>query len=163
MGTVVQKVERVMVDELGDHWLADLQSRLLRQKDLGVETEVDVAGLFCKSKEDAEAISTLMQLCLRVDVQDVFFIEADIGTEGWAALGKALSCKSVTWLDSDKEHMASARREDLKVIWEGVTSGWEVWLDEERSELFEDWAEFEEFLRAEEDVKENEDEDEDNV
>ena len=46
---------------------------------------------------------------------------------------------------------------------EGVTSGWEVWLDEERSELFEDWAEFEEFLRAEEDVKENEDEGEDKV
>ena len=38
--------------------------------------------------------------------------------------------------------MASARKEDLKAIWEGVTTGWEVWLDDVRSELFEDWNEF---------------------
>ena len=55
--------------------------------------------------------------------------------------------------------MGSARREDLKAIWEGVSTGWEVWLDEVRSELFEDWNEFEKFLKAEEDAKENEDED----
>ena len=77
---------------------------------------------------------------------------------------KALSWKSVGWIDSDKVHMASARSKDLKAILEGVTSGWELWLDDDRSELFgtEDWTEFEKFLKAEEDVKENEDEDEDN-
>ena len=119
----------------------------------------------------------MMQLCQRFDVQRGLRVQADIGTEGWAALGMALSGKSVTWLDSwldsgiksvplmcsDKEHMASARGEDLKAIWEGVNHGWEVWLDEDRSELFEDWTEFEEFLKAEEDAKENEDEGEDKV
>ena len=163
MDTTVQKVKRVVVDDLREPWLADLQSRLLRQKNLGVDTEVDVSRLFCESKEDAEAISTFMQFCQRFDVQHVFFIEADIGTEGWAALGKALSCKSLIRIDSQKEHMASARREDLKVICEGVTLGWEVWLDEDRSEFFEDWAELEEFLKSEEGVKEKEGEDEDNV
>ena len=161
MGTTVQKVERVVVDDLGEPWLADLQSRLLRQQDLGVDTDVDVSRLFCNSSESAEAISTLMQLCQRVDVQDaIFTIKVDIGTEGWAALGKALSWKSVGWIESDKVHMASARKEDLKAIWEGVTSGWEVFLDDDRSELFEDWDEFERFLKAEEDVKEK---DEDNA
>ena len=66
-------------------------------------------------------------------------------------------------MKSDKEHMASARGEDLKAIWEGVTVGWQVRLDEDRSEFFEDWAELEEFLKSEEDVKENEGEDEDKV
>ena len=164
MGTTVQKVQRVVVDDLEEPWLADLQSRLLRQQDLGVDTELDVSRLFCESKEDAEAISTLMQLCQRVDVQDALFVhKPDIGTEGWVALGKALSWKSVGRIGSHKEHMASARKEDLKAILEGVTYGWQIWLDDGRSELFEDWDEFENFLKAEEDVKENEDEDEDNA
>ena len=159
MGTTVQKVERVVTDDLEEAWLADLQSRLLRQQHLGVKTRVDVSsGLFCKSKESAEAISTLMQHCQRVDVF-ALFIEADIGTEGWAVLGKALSWGNVEWIISHKVQMASARREDQKAIWEGVSTGWEVWLDEVQSELFEDWNEFEKFLKAEEDAKENEDED----
>ena len=162
MGTTLQKVQRVVVDDLEEPWLADLQSRLLRQQDLGVDTELDVSGLFCKSKEDAEAMSTLMQLCQWVDVQDALGIEVDIGTEGWTALGEALSWKSVGAIASFKVHMASARKEDLKAILEGVTYGWRILLDDGRTELFEDWDEFENFLKAEEDVKENEDEDEDN-
>ena len=59
--------------------------------------------------------------------------------------------------------MANARKEDLKAIWECMTYNWEVWLDDERSELFEDWNLFEEYLdgvesgthQAEEDVNEN--------
>ena len=160
MGTTQQMVERVVIDDLEDPWLADLNSRLLRQQELGVDTEVDVVNLICNSKENAEAISTLMQHCPRLGVQHAVCItEVDIGTEGWAALGKALSWKGVDWIVSDKVYIASARREDLKAIWEGVNSGWKVWLDDDRSELFEDWNEFEKFLRAEEDVKENEDED----
>ena len=159
MGTTVQKVERVVTDDLEEPWLADLQSHLLRQQHLGVNTRVDVSMLFCDSKETTKAISTLMQHCQRVDVQDALYIEVDIGTEGWAVLGKALSWGNVEWIISHKVHMASARREDLKAIWEGVSTGWEVWLDEVRSELFEDWNEFEKILKAEEDAKENEDED----
>ena len=59
--------------------------------------------------------------------------------------------------------MASARSEDLKAIREVANSevgGWQVWLDDDRSELFEDWNEFEKFLRAEEDVEKNEEEEE---
>ena len=47
MGTTVQKVERVVLDDLFGPWLADLQSRLLRQQDLGVDTEVDVWAIGC--------------------------------------------------------------------------------------------------------------------
>ena len=122
MGTTLQKVQRVVVDDLEEPWLADLQSRLLRQQDLGVDSDVDVSRLFCNSSESAEAISTLMQLCQRVDVRDVVWIDkVDIGTEGWATLGKAFPGNNVGWICSYKVNMGSARREDLKAIWEGVT------------------------------------------
>ena len=130
-----------------------------------MDTEVHVSRVFCYSKEDVEAISTLMQLCQRVSgaPRQALGIEVDIGTEGWTALGEALSWKSVGRIASYKVHMASARREDLKAILEGVTYGWRILLDDGRTELFEDWDEFENFLKAEEAVKEKEDEDEDNA
>ena len=163
MGTTKQKVQRVVTDILEEPcqgpWLTDLESRMLRQQNLGVGTEVDVSRLICKSKENAEAISTLMQHCQRVDVQDALCIEADIGTEGWTALGKALSWKHVGWIDSDKVQMASANREDLKAIWEGVDSGWFVWLEDMTYKLFENWDNFEKFVNAEEDLKQNEEDD----
>ena len=71
MDTTKQKVEKVVTDDLEDPWLADLNSRLLRQQHLGVDTEVNAVNLICNSKESAEAISTLMQHCQRVDVQGV--------------------------------------------------------------------------------------------
>lgn len=176
MGTTEQKVERVVLDDLEEPWLADLESRLLRQQHLGVDTEVDVAKLICNSKESAEAISNLMQHCKRVDVQIGLVIEVDLGIEGWAALGKACSWirgnteKSVDWVDSDKVDMASGRRDDLKAILE-VSGGWSIWLDDKRYQTFQDWNLFEKYLdgvetgvpinlfNGEEDVTENEDED----
>ena len=165
------KVERVVIDFLEEAELADLNSRLLRQQGLGVETKVDVSKLVCNSKESAEAIATIMQHCQSVDVQNALFIDVDIGIEGWAALGKALSWKDVDWIDSYKVCMASARREDLKAIWEGANNGWEVWLDKKRSQVFQEWDQFEKCLDgvesgvpinvfgSEEDVNENGDED----
>ena len=177
MGTTEQKVQWVVLDDLDGHWLEDLDSRLLRQKDLGVEVGVAVAKLFCNSKESAEAISNLIQHCEKVDVQNSLIIEVDIGLEGWAALGKACSWiggnaeKYVDWVDSDKVDMASARRDDLKAIFEGA-GGWSIWLDEMRSQPFEDWNLFAKCLdgvetgvpihNREEDVNQSDDEDEGN-
>ena len=171
METTEMKVERVVIDFLEEAELADLNSRLLRQQGLGVETKVDVSKLVCNSKESAEAIATMMQHCQSVDVQNALFIDVDIGIEGWAALGEALSRKDVDWIDSYKVCMASARREDLKAIWEGANNGWEVWLDKKRSQVFQEWDLFEKCLDgvetgvpinifgSEEDVNENGDED----
>ena len=68
--------------------LMALQTRLLRQQDLGVDTRVDVSMLIVNTTESARAMSTLMQYCHRVIVQGDLFIEADIGKEGWAALAE---------------------------------------------------------------------------
>ena len=168
METTEQKVEKVVVRVLGNLVLAALESRLFRQQDLmdpwgtpvGVETKVDATRLFCNSKESAEAISTLMQYCQRVDVRGPLFIwdQVDIGVEGWAALGKALSWDFVDWIVSFKVSLASARREDLRAIWECATHGWEV-LEDNTVKRFEEWDLFERFLDGEDDVNENEGED----
>ena len=171
METTEQKVKRVVARFLDGPRLAALVSRLVRQQDpmdpwtrtpVGVDTEVEVLKLYCNSKESAEAISTLMEYCQSVDVRDGLFIrDANFPTEGWTALGRTLQENVVNWILTSKEALASANREDLRAIWGSATRGWRVWLDDDREELFEDdeWFLFQEFLDAEEDVKENEEED----
>ena len=167
LGSTEQKVERVWVSDLEELELESLQARLFRQQDqvdpwgtpMGVDTKVEVSRLYCNSKEMAKAISNLLQYCHRVDVQDALIIQVDIGTEGWAALGKALYQNVVNRIISNKGDMASAKREDLWAIWECATNGWEVWINDNTSAWFDEWDLFEEFLDEEEDVNENEDED----
>ena len=167
LGSTEQKVERVWVSDLEELELESLQARLFRQQDqvdpwgtpMGVDTKVEVSRLYCNSKEMAEAISNLLQYCHRVDVQDALIIQVDIGTEGWAALGKALSQNCVNRIVSYKVSLTSARREDLRAIWECATYGRWIVLDGNTAEVFEEWDLFEEFLDGEEDVNENEAED----
>ena len=162
MGTTQQMVQWVVTDDLDGPLLAALNSRLLRQQDLGLDTKVDVSMLRCTSQESAEAISTLMKHCQSVNVRTTLFIESDIGIEGWTSLAGALSWKGVDHIDSYTV-MANARKEDLKAIWECMTYNWVVWQDDERWQLFEDWNLFEEYLdgvesgthQAEEHVNEN--------
>ena len=98
METTEQKVEEVVVRVLDEFLMSALESRLFRQQDLadpwgtpvGLETKVDASRLDCNSRESAEVISTLMQYCQSIEVHGQLFIWADIGIEGWAALGKAL-------------------------------------------------------------------------
>ena len=94
MGSTLQRVERVAIDKLEEPWLADLESHLLRHcgTTAGVDTKVDVDKLICNNKESVKAMSTLMQHCERLDVRNALFIWVDLGTEGWRALGKTLSC-----------------------------------------------------------------------
>ena len=145
MGTTKHLVEQVVMDDLEEPELMALQTRLLRQQDLGVDTRVDVSMLIVNTMESARAMSTLMQHCHRVIVQEDLFIEADIGKEGWAALAEALYGKGVDFISSNN-CLTSARREDLRAIWGCGVSSWEVWLDENRSQEFGDWEQFERFF-----------------
>ena len=157
MGTVLQKVQWVVADILVESELLDLDSRLIRQfgteeedpNHPEVEVNVDVAQIVCKSQESAEAISTLMLFSERVDVQDCLYVSEDIGVEGWSWLRDAFSMKDVAWLASRLDDMASARREDLRAIFDYTTHGFEVCLDSwEESEEFQDWNQIENCLNG---------------
>ena len=173
METTEQKVEKVVLRVLLDLELAALESRLFRQQDLvdpwgtpaGQDTKVEVLSMACNSKESAEAISTLIQYCKSVEVQNGLITIVDIGIEGWAALGKAVSQNFVNWIISwNKEILASARREDLRAIWRCARNGWGFLQEDYMLVLFEEWHLLERFLDGEDIVDEDdgEDGDEDN-
>ena len=153
MDTTMQMVERVALYHLKKPWFTGLQARLLRQEDLGVDVRVEVLAIHLRTIEDALALPTLVQHCYTLDIRDLDIL-ADVGQEGWAALAEALSGKEVYSINSYSPNcMASARREDLRDIWEHLTGSWTVRLDDEwptRCQDFEDWASFEKFLDGEE-------------
>ena len=102
-----------------------------------------------------------MEYCQSLDVQNAMIIVADIGIEGWAALGDTLSENFARWIfSSNKESLVSARREDLWAIWKCATEGWAVLdITNNTLERFQEWELFEMFLDGEDDVNENEGED----
>ena len=118
MNTTVQVVERVARHFPKEIELIALQARLLRQRDLGVETRVDSHQLTVDSMEGARAIKALMQYCHTVNIR-FLKITADIGMEGWREVSEAISFKEVelSLRTKSKNCLASARTEDLTSMW----------------------------------------------
>ena len=118
MGTTVQMVERVVRHFPKEIELIALEARLLRQRDLGVETRVDSHQLTVDSMEGARAIKALMQYCHTVNIR-FLKITADIGMEGWREVSEAISFKEVelSLRTKSKNCLASARTEDLTSMW----------------------------------------------
>ena len=68
----------------------------------------------------------------KVDLRGVLRVSEDIGQEGWAALREALSwgLHDVPHLDTClKTNLASARKEDLRAIWECLSLSWKSYED----------------------------------
>ena len=144
------EVETIKMFNLGGSLLMALASKVAGQQ--GIVKELDVQGFVCDNKESAEAIATLVEQCQALTEEDPLricmgwgFVEdededgdpidlpidtEEIGTEGWATIGRAVKHifdtfrKEVTLL-SDTKTMGTGTREDLKAIWDNV-SKWEV-------------------------------------
>ena len=101
-------------------------------------------------------MTTLMEYCQSVDVQDglVWSVQLTLGLKAghWVVLGKALSQNVGNWIVSTKVGLVSARREDLRTLWDYATRGWAILQEDNMPELFEEWHLFKECLDAEEDV-----------
>ena len=118
MGTTVQVVDEVVRHFPKEIELIALQARLLRQRDLGVETRVVSHVLTVDSMEGARAVKALMQYCHTVNIR-YLEITADIGMEGWREVSEAISFKDVdlSLRTKSKNCLASARTEDLTSMW----------------------------------------------
>ena len=99
---------------------------------------LDVNYLTCPNKESAEVIAILVersQMVLQRPGRLVYeigtvqcpgiSIEDEIGTEGWAAIWRAVehllaASGKVATLHSKRKQMRTGRREDLKAIWNFV-------------------------------------------
>ena len=134
MGSTEQTFNWIETKDLKDPLLSAVASRLTRQGDNVDIHNVDIhpkvlvrSHILCGGEESALAISSLMQHCRRLNLRSLK-VAKDIGTEGWAALRRALSSKQhhVPHLDVGfKIYLASARREDVRAIWECVSHSWE--------------------------------------
>ena len=134
MGSTEQTFNWIETKDLKDPLLSAVASRLTRQGDNVDIHNVDIhpkvlvrSHILCGGEESALAISSLMQHCRRLNLRSLK-VAKDIGTEGWAALRRALSSKQhhVPHIDVGfKIYLASARREDVRAIWECVSHSWE--------------------------------------
>ena len=152
MQSAEQNLELVVVDKiLSGHLLSAVASRLARQQGKGVDSRVIVRspGIQCEDKDSASAISSLMQHCQQVCFCHLL-VKEDIGRDGWALLREASSWKAIPHLDTClKRNLASARREDLRVIWECLSHSWKSSGDQMKFQRLrgdEGWNALERFL-----------------
>ena len=154
MGTTEQTFNWIDTKDLKDPLLSAVASRLTRQGDkTRLYPKVVVRShILCEGEESALAISALMQHCRTLNIRSLK-VAKDIGTEGWAALRRTLSSKKhhVPHIDVGfKIYLASARREDVRAIWECVSHSWafsgefELFQGEDGGE--EGWRFLEQFL-----------------
>ena len=125
MESAEQLLELVVVDY---HFpLSLLASRLKRQKDRGLLAKFIIRKkITLRFTRDVSSFSSVVQHCQEADLQCLEVVR-DLGQEGWTTLRGALSAPScaLACLDTmSKGTMTSARREDLRAIWECVTLSW---------------------------------------
>ena len=144
-----QNLELVVVHKiLSGHLLSAVASRLTRQQP-GKDVIVWCSGIQCEDKNSASAISSLMQHCRQPNFCHLL-VKEDIGREGWAALREASSWRAIPHLDTClKINMTSARREDLRAIWERLSHSWKSSGDQMKFQRLrgeEGWNALERFL-----------------
>ena len=145
---IMLPVVRIEAPILYDPPLTDLSSYVAKQP--GKIKSLEVDDVRCFSKEDAEAIATLVEqsetVGTSIDYLFMIFIEEEeeeeeeeIGTEGWSAIRRAVEALSAVHgkkirLRSERNVMLAGERNDMKAIWEGVAY-WDVYDDNEDREM----------------------------
>ena len=131
-----QDLELVVVDHLEGRNLTAVGSRLARQNqgEKSCKARLVVRSkIFCWDEESASALSNVMQYSGAVDLRGSLLVDRNLRKEGWAALREALSWRvhDIPHLDTSyKSYMTSARREDVRAIWECITLSWKFSKDQ---------------------------------
>ena len=124
----VEKVEATLIGT----FLTALSSMATRQE--GIKMKMGGRQIYCDCRESAEAMANLslwMQAVCNVTI-DIYDGEGEIGEMGWAAIRRAVEhladspAGGAVNVDSDRKSMAAGRSQDLKAIWEKVSS-WSVY------------------------------------
>ena len=145
LGSTQQKIERIgRVGFLKEAWLTAVSERAARQgRKIG---EFKCFRVTCLTQESAEAFWTLVDHCQRWSVLQLN-VEGEVGPDGWEALRKAVCspgavhqcdyhtcvlkpCDSVPRqsVAAPLRYMIEGRREDLRPIWETISS-WTILRD----------------------------------
>ena len=127
LGSTVQKIERIQVFVLVEPWLTAVSERAARQgSKIG---KLNCGSVRCSTQEDAEAFFTLVNHCQSWSVR-FLVVRGEVGPIGWEALRKAVcspgAAEPLQTVDAPLRVMIQARREDLRAIWETLSSHWTI-------------------------------------
>ena len=129
MGSTEQHLQLAVVNKLWKPTLSSLASRLLRQRDKDVKSKIIIRQeIYLLDISEVSSFSSIMQNCQAVDLQClcVDFVDIEDLKEGWTMIKGALSRHALACIETySKKNGATARREDLRAIWEWVTDSWE--------------------------------------
>ena len=138
LGTAEQAIKKIQVHKLENTWLSALSSRAARQE--GMVMQLYAYEVVCKSPEEAVALHNLLRRSQNVSLGQLH-IEGEIGEEGWAEIAKAVHLPiRVPKIRSSKCVMQSAKKADLKTIWDALKYGWLVDLSEGSKWLFKGYS-----------------------
>ena len=130
-----QQVETVVIGWLEEPWLSALESRVKRQKRSVRKLE---ATRFVVTKEDdMEKFLFLQQNCQKMTLEEVK-VQEGVNEEGaprrhsqefWAQLARALKLGNlgVDTFEATRSDLLGARREDLRAIWDALTTHVNAW------------------------------------
>ena len=138
LGTAEQAIKEIQVHKLENTWLSALSSRAARQE--GMVMQLYAYEVVCKSPEEAVALHNLLRRSQNVSLGQLH-IEGEIGEEGWAEIAKAVRLPiRVREIRSPRHLMQSAKKADLKTIWDALEHGWLVDLSEGSKWLFKGYS-----------------------
>ena len=116
----------LQLGNLNSSLLSALSSRADRQK--SPVGKLRVNEVICESQDQALALSALLKKCKNVTVSKLL-VTGDIGAKGWAQLADAvLSVDNIRLvaIQSSREMMKTANKNDLKAIWGAIKHEWVV-------------------------------------
>ena len=129
LGSVEPRIVKVATPYLlCEPFLGALASRIARQ---GTLEKLERFGkVFCSNKESADAWVAILLGTQEVVVNGVgieIFIVEEVGAEGWAAIRRGVEHRAAhsearICLRSERKSMAAGRKEDMKAIWESIST-----------------------------------------
>ena len=126
LGSALQEIISIEFLNLRGPLMATLASRVSRQG--GKMNKVTLRYADCSTKRSAEDLSTLLCKCEAGEVKlEQLYIEGNIESDGWAALGKAFPSGLVrpdVVQVRDRMFMTEGRREDIRSVWDSVARFW---------------------------------------
>ena len=105
----------------------------------------------CYTQESAEAFFTLVNHCQSWTVEELA-VEGEVGPDGWEALRKAVcspgAAQPLHNVVARLRYMIEGRREDLRAIWETLSSHWIIYTDWGTEVLYKRGADGEDYNKT---------------
>ena len=129
------RVEKIDVSPLAEPLLSALSSRVTNQQK-PIEFRDNAVRLICNTTQSAIDFCLIVEKCQAVMKFVTLRVEEDIGTNGWAALAKAVEFSKRQGpphlfnliVFTTRKSMVQGGREDLQAIWDSIAGDHGRWI-----------------------------------